>query len=250
MTERLAQIGQISASGSPIYRIYDPKRLVARTKLAQHHLRYVRTNQVVRFRGDAYPDVTFIAKVALIEPQVDKDNAMVAVRLKLDAGKTLADPANRAVLSRPEYADLRAILTGGRTLQPGMFVSGQIVLENRENVLTIPRKAIAFLRGQPYVYVVEPREIIDGETPTEKPDARWRVRRLYFREGLADEGRVEFMALTPDKTLADDAVVVLVGQDRLKDGDLVRLEPRNAEGTDPDGSGASSSGQNRDNGKD
>lgn len=234
VTERLARIGQLSATGQPIYRIYDPKKLVARTKLAQHHLRNVRTHQVVRFRGDAYPDVTFIAEVALIEPQVDQDNAMVAVRLRLDAEKTLSDPENRAALARTEYRDLKALLLSGRTLQPGMFVSGQIVLETRTDVLTVPRKAIAYLRGQPYVYVVEPRAVAgigDDVTPAETdaedidaPDARWRVRRLYFREGLADDGRVEFVPLSKDKTLPDDADIVLVGQDRLKDGDPVRVE--------------------------
>ena len=246
VTERLAQIGQVTTAGQSLYRIYDPKRLVARTKLAQHHLRHVRENQIVRFRGDAYPDITFIAEVALIEPQVDSDNAMVAVRLKLAADKTLTDPANAPQIDRPEYANLKAALKSGRTLKPGMFVSGQIVLENREDILSVPRKAIAYLRGQPYVYVVEPREpAVNGDDALAQPEARWRVRRLYFREGLADDGRVEFVPLSAAKTLGNDDIIVLVGQDRLKDGDPVRIE------TDPATKPASATGAvSNGNGKD
>ena len=240
ITERLAHVGQVTMSGQAMYRLYDPKRLVARTKLAQHHLRHVRKQQTVRFRGDAYPDVTFIARVDLIEPQVDKDNAMVAVRLKLDAKKTLADHDNAKVLSKPGYKELRTLLESGRTLQPGMFVSGQIVLETRTDVLTVRRKAIAHLRGQPYVYVTE-RSEPDGDQATAQ-EKGWRVRRLYFREGLTDEGQVEFLPLSPDKHLAPEDLVVLVGQDRLKDGDLVRIEsadsapPIKLTPTDTDGS--------------
>ncbi|MEE2714260.1 MAG: efflux RND transporter periplasmic adaptor subunit [Planctomycetota bacterium] len=222
ITERLAHVGQVTMSGQAMYRLYDPGRLVARTKLAQHHLRHVKENQTVRFRGDAYPDVTFSAHVGLIEPQVDKDNAMVAVRLKLDAEKTLSDTGNAAVLARPGYKELRTRLESGRTLQPGMFVSGQIVLETRANVLTVKRKSIAHLRGQPYVYVAEQRNSSDNPSGVE--GTGWRVRRLYFREGLTEEGHVEFLPLSPDKRLAPEDFVVLVGQDRLKDGDAVRVE--------------------------
>lgn len=217
ITERLVKIGQVTAAGQAMYRLYDPKRLVARTKLAQHHLRHVKERQTVRFRGDAYPDVTFIATVDLIEPQVDKDNAMVAVRLKLNAKRTLADESNAKALALPQYRPLLELLKGGRTLRPGMFVSGQIVLETRADVLTVKRKAIAHLRGQPYVYVVE-------QNDSEEQSAEWRVRRLYFREGLTDEGHVEFVPLSADKRLSPDDLIVLVGQDRLKDGDAVRVE--------------------------
>ncbi|NRA96236.1 MAG: hypothetical protein HRU14_08515, partial [Planctomycetes bacterium] len=53
---------------------------------------------------------------------------------------------------------------------------------------------------------------------------------------------VEFLPLSPDKHLAPEDLVVLVGQDRLKDGDLVRIEsadsapPIKLTPTDTDGS--------------
>ncbi len=241
VTERMAQVGQVTSTAQPMYRLYDPSRLVARTKLAQHHLRHVRQQQTVRFQGDAYPGITFIATVDLIEPRVDENNAMVAVRLKLDPIRTLADEVNARALQQPAYAELRRLLEAKRTLRPGMFVSGQIVLETREDVVTIPRKAISHLRGQPFVYVIRRAA---ASAPEAADATGFVVNRLYFREGLSDEGHVEFVPLSSTKKLTTDDEIVLVGQDRLKDGDPVRVEGSEAQaGTDEGHADAAGNGR-------
>ncbi|MAG57574.1 MAG: hypothetical protein CMJ83_14875 [Planctomycetes bacterium] len=224
ITERVAQVGQSTSVGMALFKLYDPSSLVARAKVAQHHLRHIREGQVVRFEGDAFPDIRFTAHIALIEPQVDQGNGMVAIRLKLDADATRKDAHNAAALNRPEYGSLLRRLLDGYTLKPGMFVSGQIVLEKKTDTLAVPRKAISYMRGQPYLYVVEKAKPEKPDDEGDEAKAPWRVKRLYFREGLAQSGWVEFKPVTPDKTLAAEALIVLVGQDRLRDGDPVRLE--------------------------
>jgi hypothetical protein len=193
---------------------------VARAKLAQHHLRHVQEGQLVRYKGDAFPDITIVAKVALIEPSVDEGNGMVGIRLVLDAEKTLADPANARSLDPEKHAATRETIRSGRILIPGMFVSGAIILEHKPEAVAIPRKAISYARGRPFIFLIEPA------TPAAEgaEAAAHRVRRVYFTEGLAEEGYVEFVPSPGDPPLGPGALIVQVGQDRLRDGDPVRIE--------------------------
>jgi multidrug efflux pump subunit AcrA (membrane-fusion protein) len=154
------------------------------------------------------------------------------MRLVLDDAATMSDPATVAAVEpaiggRPPSAYLRE-----RVLKPGLFLSGRIVVETRKGALTVPRKAVGFLSGRPFVFVVDQDERDAGVR---------RARRLWFQEGLGAEGSVEFVPPPGSgRNLKPDDAVVVVGFDRLKDGDAVKVE----------GAGGVASASDGDNGKD
>jgi HlyD family secretion protein len=95
-------------------------------------------------------------------------------------------------------------------LKPGLFVSGRVVLEAKPNTLVVPKKAVLYERERPYVMKVVP-----DATQTH-------VARVFFREGLS--GKEEVEAITEPGAIAEADQIVLVGHDRLRDGDPVKIE--------------------------
>jgi RND family efflux transporter MFP subunit len=95
-------------------------------------------------------------------------------------------------------------------LKPGLFVAGRIVLEARPNTLVVPRKAVLYERERPYVMKL----VGDG--------ASTRAARVFFREGLSGKDDVEVVA--EGSAIGETDRIVLVGHDRLRDGDQVKIE--------------------------
>jgi HlyD family secretion protein len=95
-------------------------------------------------------------------------------------------------------------------LKPGLFISGRVVLEARPNTLVVPKKAVLYERERPYVMKLVP----NGD--------KTKVSRVFFKEGLSGKEEVEIV--TESGVIADTDQIVLVGHDRLRDGDDVRIE--------------------------
>jgi HlyD family secretion protein len=95
-------------------------------------------------------------------------------------------------------------------LKPGFFVSGRIVLEAKPETLVVPKKAVLYERERPYVM-----KVVAGADKTS-------VSRVFFREGLSGKEEVEAIAEGGALTASDQ--IVLVGHDRLRDGDQVNVE--------------------------
>jgi HlyD family secretion protein len=105
---------------------------------------------------------------------------------------------------------IRISIKDHERLKPGLFVAGRIVLEAKPNTLVVPRKAVLYERERPYVMKLV------GE------GAESRAARVFFREGLSGKDDVE--VVTDGGTIADTDRIVLVGHDRLRDGDQVKIE--------------------------
>lgn len=101
-----------------------------------------------------------------------------------------------------------------RRLKPGMFARISIVSDMHANALQIPRNAIVEDAGASVVFVV------GADT----------AKRRIVRTGYSENGRVEVL-----EGLADDEMIVIVGQAGLKDGTKVAI----IETSDPDRSAAS-----------
>jgi hypothetical protein len=67
------------------------------------------------------------------------------------------------------------------------------------------------------------------------------VQRVYLREGLSSGDRVEVLPLESGEALKQGDLIVLVGLDRLRDGDPVQLE---SEGRGTEAAGEPSHGGN------
>jgi multidrug efflux pump subunit AcrA (membrane-fusion protein) len=105
---------------------------------------------------------------------------------------------------------IRIAIKDHERLKPGFFVAGRIVLEARANTLVVPRKAVLYERERPYVMKI----VGDGDSS--------RAARVFFREGLSGKDDVE--VVTEGATISETDRIVLVGHDRLRDGDPVKIE--------------------------
>jgi macrolide-specific efflux system membrane fusion protein len=88
----------------------------------------IQTSQTARFTVDTYPDHEFEGRVTAIYPQAEiRDNVVNYVTV------VTFDPPR------------------GRTLRPEMTATVRIALESRENVLTVPRRAVRREDGRSFV---------------------------------------------------------------------------------------------------
>jgi len=89
---------------------------------------------------------------------------------------------------------------------PGMYARGEIALNRREDVLTIPRDCIIQVLDRHVVY-----KVVDGRVVTTDVEL-----------GIRQDDRYEVRA-----GLTDDDVIVTMGHHRLTDGVSVRIETEN-----------------------
>jgi len=138
------------------------------------------------------PNQFLPGQVSSISPVVEKDTGTILVRVRPD---------------RPQQ------------LKPGLFVAGKIVVATHKQALTVSRKAVAYERQRPYLYLV--RRVKNG-----RERISYRARRFYFREGLTTGNLVEVLprAAGESEHLRPQDWVVTVGLDRLRGGDPVRLD--------------------------
>lgn len=88
------------------------------------------------------------------------------------------------------------------TLSPGMYGEGEIQLEQRNNVFTVPTQAIVQGSGQPYVLVADDHN---------------HVQRRDVILGIQDQDRPEIAS-----GLSDGEQVIIAGQSNLQTGELLR----------------------------
>ena len=106
------------------------------------------------------------------------------------------DPANRS-------ADVEIVIDNATLrLKPGMFATIFMAVAQRAQALTIPKRALTLDRAEPTVYRVQ--------------DGRAQLTTLTL--GEADGDRIEVRS-----GLREGDRVVVVGQDQLLDGGLVRV---------------------------
>jgi RND family efflux transporter MFP subunit len=189
VASRTARLGAIVQAGTPLFEIFDPQSLCATSQVTQRDLPFVRPGQTVEVRSDAYPDETFQGTIYVVSPVVDRTAGTIPVRIAVDDRDRLK-------------------------LKPGLFVSGRIVLERRDDVLVVPKKAVLYERERPYVYRIDAADAA----------GTGRAKRLFFKEGLSDRDEVEARFDDGAEALKPGASIVLVGQDRLRDGDALTIE--------------------------
>lgn len=87
-------------------------------------------------------------------------------------------------------------------LKPGMFVEVRIIMGQKEDILVIPRKAILFKQNKTYVFVLNRNQASQREITL----------------GLTEEDHVEVTS-----GLNEGEVIVVVGVEALKDGQIVEV---------------------------
>jgi RND family efflux transporter MFP subunit len=128
ISARAVQPGQVVSAGAELLRLIRDGRLEWRAELAEQDLTRVTTGTAIELVGPSGERVA--GSVRAISPSLDPQTR---------TGLVYAD--------LPEPGLLRA----------GMFAQGRIVL-GTSDAMVVPREAIVFRDGLPYVFVVRPRE--------------------------------------------------------------------------------------------
>lgn len=128
VAERQVRRGHHVEVDEEVFRIVDPRTLVARVDIPEARAGNVRPGQPVSLRLDALPSRRFEGAVDRVSPVVDRDSGTVTATIGVQA----ADP-----------------------LAPGMFGRFRIVKDRHANVLTVPRDAIVSEDGDRFVYRIE-----------------------------------------------------------------------------------------------
>jgi RND family efflux transporter MFP subunit len=174
ITERLIEMGDRVNANEQVYTIEDFKPLLIRV--------YVPTSDAIKLESGMLADVMtevltgaiFKGNVKLINPRIDNQTGTVKVTVE--------------------------VIDESLRLTPGMFVEVRIAIGAKENVVTIPRRAILFKQNKTYVFVMNQNLVSQRE----------------IQIGLTEEDYVEVT-----DGLTEGEVIVVVGVEGLKDGQRV-----------------------------
>jgi len=181
--------GQYLAAGDPIIELVDLDPIYVEFTLPERFLGEIAVEQEVAVGVAAWPGQEFPGKISAISPNINLSSRSVSVR---------------AILPNPE-----------RRLHPGMFAEVRAKLSEKEDVLTIPERAISY---NPYGNSVFVATGVDGQKT---------VNRVQVETGHVTDGRVEIL-----KGLAAGDEVVTDGHHKLRNGQAINVDNSSM----PDGS--------------
>lgn len=124
--------GEGVVPGRHLVEIGDPRELWVRAEVPEDAAVQIRPGAAVRVRPFAFPNEGMAGTVTAVGSQVDPQTRIVPV--------------------------FCAVANAGERLQPGMLAAVEIVLERRENVLSVPMEAVVVRGVDPYVLM----ETADG----------------------------------------------------------------------------------------
>ncbi len=187
ISARSVQPGTVVTSGTELLRLIRDGRLEWRADLSERDFTRVREGTAVELTA---PDGSVVrGTVRTVSPSIDAQTR---------TGLVYAD--------LPQPGPLRA----------GMFAQGRVVFGSGTGTV-LPREAIVYRDGIPYIYVVD-----DGKARDPK-QVLVKVRQQRVGIG-AQQG--DYLEVTT--TLATDERIAVRGAGFLNDGDLVRLAPQPA----------------------
>ena len=173
---RRVSVGEYITAGQALVNLEAIDPVKADFRVPEKFLPAIRVGQTIRIKVDAFPEDSFEGKVYAIDPRLDI------------AGRSLL---------------VRAVVPNGdQRLRPGLFARVTVLLQLKEDALTVPEQAIVPQGDSQFVY-----KIVDG-----------RVKLTKVVTGTRREGRVE---IVQGLTAGDE--VVTAGQLKIRDGSAVSV---------------------------
>jgi RND family efflux transporter MFP subunit len=175
----LAQDGDLAMPGKPIVKIINPTALKAQFKVIESDLARIGPGTKVLLTLPGAVSGPVETSVSKVLPALDPvaRSATVEVRIPSDVVKSL-------------------------NLMPGMSAEASFILEEREDALVIPKKAVVEEKGSSYVYVVVDNKAV----------------KKTVKKGIEDESKVEV-----PEGLEEGDLVITTGLNELYDGREVFL---------------------------
>jgi membrane fusion protein, multidrug efflux system len=127
VAQRMVKPGNLVNLNSPVFRIVDNSRLEAVLNVPEREMATLKQGMPLRMLVDAIPNTVFEGKVDRVSPVIDSGTGTFRVV---------------------------CAFSGNETLRPGMFGRIEVVYDQRNNVLTMPRTALLEDEGEAAVFVV------------------------------------------------------------------------------------------------
>ena len=115
VSERKVSVGDLT-SDKPLFKLVDIRVLDLTVTVPSKFIRFLKTGLTLQFTTDAFPDQTFNGVLKYINPTLNE--------------------ADRSVRVVAEVQNPSEILKGG------LFVQGKIIIDERKNVLQVPRNSL------------------------------------------------------------------------------------------------------------
>jgi membrane fusion protein (multidrug efflux system) len=178
---RIINPGQYLAPGDEIVQLVGLDPIYAEYSLPERHLSELHVGQKVSVRVQAYPDTVFEGSIHAISPSIQTASRSVRIR---------------ALIENPD-----------RRLRPGMFAEVDILLEERDRVLTLPERAVTYNPYGESVFVVN------------EADGTKTVALTQIKTGQVRNGRVEIIS-----GLDEGTEVVSDGHNKLRNGQAISVD--------------------------
>ena len=133
VAQRMVKPGNLISLNSPVFRIVDNSHLEAVLNVPEREMAVLKQGMPLRMIVDAIPGKVFEGKVDRVSPVVDSGTGTFRVV---------------------------CAFTGNETLRPGMFGRIEVIFDQRDNVLTIPRAALLEDEGETAVYVIRANKAV------------------------------------------------------------------------------------------
>ena len=173
---RHVSVGEYITAGQALVNLEAIDPVKADFRVPEKFLPAIRVGQTIRIKVDAFPDANFEGKVYAIDPKLDV------------AGRSLL---------------VRALVPNrDQRLRPGLFARVTVLLQLKEDALSVPEQAIVPQGDSQYVF-----KIVDGKAQLTK-----------VVTGTRRDGRVEIV-----EGLAVGDQVVTAGQLKIRDGSAVSI---------------------------
>jgi len=175
VAERLVRTGDRVQPSTKLFHIVDTSEKIVRVYIPEKDISAVQAGQEALLVSEFLDDGQFQGTIKRISPVVDPNSGTFKVTIGI------SDPQN--------------------ALRPGMFTSVRIITAVHENVIAVPKDALVYDSGMPFVFVV-------------KNDA---AHKIPLKQGFSDERYVESL-----EGLSAGDRIIIVGQSGLKDGSAVK----------------------------
>jgi len=173
---RHVSVGEYISAGQGLVNLEAIDPVKADFRVPEKFLPAIRVGQAIRIKVDAFPDDMFEGKVYAIDPRLDVSGRSLLVRA--------------------------LVPNGDQRLRPGLFARVTVLLQLKEDALSVPEQAIVPQGDSQFVF-----KIVDGKVHLTK-----------VVTGTRREGRVEIV-----EGLSAGDQVVTAGQLKIRDGTPVSI---------------------------
>lgn len=198
IAERSVKLGNLVQANQNLFRIVGMNPLQAVLNVPERQLGILKAGQAVQLEADALPGQKFMGTILRIAPVVD--------------------PASGTFRVTCQFHDASA------TLRPGMFSRIDIVYDQRNDALTVPRSALVEEDGETSVYVVDkapPAKPVAAKPGEKVPAAAqassgFVAHRQPVKVGYSDGDKVEILS-----GIGTGTRVITVGRNAVRDGTAI-----------------------------